>query len=85
MPPFQIAEAGNPEHTGMRFGLRRVIVLVLVLVLDFLISAFGIRASFGFKPRLMGGGGEEFEDERKGGAPSEKNRLTTGRFIPTVR
>jgi len=47
----------------------RAIVLVLVRVLDFLISgfgflsAFGIRASFGFKPRLMGGGGEEFEDE----------------------
>jgi hypothetical protein len=27
----------------------RAIVLFLVLVLDFLISAFGIRASFGFK------------------------------------
>ena len=75
----------------------RVIVLVLVLVLDFLISAFGflsafgIRVSFGFKPRLMGGGGEEFEDEdenegeRKGGATPEKNHLTTDPFIPTVR
>jgi hypothetical protein len=27
------------------------------------LSDFELRASVGFKPRLMGGGGEEFEDE----------------------
>jgi hypothetical protein len=61
-------------------------VRAIVLVLDFLISTFGIRASV-LNSRFMGSTRREFEDEdeREGGATPEKYYLTTGRFIPTVR